>query len=664
MRFGVRLALFLTVTLVVVQGITLTVSGQMMRRTLIADGQVQLAAAETRFIHQLSALEEQLASGVRLLTMDFALRQAIADGDAATVISALRNHGRRVGASQMMLLEPDGRIAGRSLSTGRENAPSFPYASMLESAAIEDSAASIVLMNQQPVWMVVVPVMAPDLIAFIAAAIPLDEQRLDRMRQLAGVIGRVDIVSASGQEWQSHTGTLDPRVLRDLPPQGQPRTIQLSDGAEIIVVTRRLATPSGAPEVLAVTEFPLTEVMHRYEGITLALLPVFAIGLVAMLLGAGVIARGVSRPLEHLARQTIRIAHGDYTPPPRLIRGDELGQLSDALHGMTRAIAEREDSIRFQATHDLITGLPNRGAIASTIDAAAAPVGMAVLAVSLSRWRDIADAVGRDVGDRLLREAATRIQACVDPAGRRGAVGRIGENTFVVLRDTADEAAAESLCHRLVAAFDQPYREQDFSIDTPVTVGVAYAPRDGTSSASLLRRSEIAATDAGTADRRYTAYRADHDPHRPERLSLMSELRLGLDRGEFQLVYQPKLDLTSNRISGAEALVRWCHPVHGNIPPDDFISLAEQTGNVQYLTRWVLRTGCQALAVWREQGLAARLAINVSARDLTDALLPGKIDDVLREFQLSPGSLILEITESAIMRDPDTALTVLRQLDL
>jgi EAL domain-containing protein (putative c-di-GMP-specific phosphodiesterase class I) len=177
-----------------------------------------------------------------------------------------------------------------------------------------------------------------------------------------------------------------------------------------------------------------------------------------------------------------------------------------------------------------------------------------------------------------------------------------------------------------------------------------------------LRRAEVAQQAAQLSETRATIYRSEIDPHRPELLSLMSGLRHGLLHGELLLHYQPKLDLVTRRIAGAEALVRWQHPTRGMILPDAFIGLAEETGNIRFLTRWALRTGIAQAAAWQSQGLALRLSVNLSVRDLADTDLPDMLSTMLRDAGLPAAALVLEITESAIMGEPDSAIAVLRRL--
>ena len=659
MRFSVRLILFFAVTLMAIQGATILTTQAVLRRSAIADGQTQIVAAQARFFRQLAELQDRLAEGVRLLTLDFALRQAIADGDSATVVSALRNHGHRVGASRMMLIGPDGTVEG---DTAMNRTHPFPYPAMLDRAAEEERSGSVASMDGRPVWLVAVPVMAPDLIAYVAAALPLDDAELRRIHEVAGVPGRIGIAVQTPQTWTRAAGAIDAAVVADLPGDGEPRAFIGSDGDEAMAISRPLATPPGDAAARIILDYPLSEALRQYRYLSLALLPVLGLGLLATLAGVMLIARGVSRPIEALARQTQRIAAGDYGVQPTLPRRDELGQLSVALGTMTSAIAEREQRILFQATHDSITGLANRTAIAAAIDVRLATGPATLLAVGLIRWRETTSTVGRDVGDRLLREAAARIVAYTT-GEQATTLARIGESTFAVLLAGDDPAAASAAALRLIDAFDQPYREAELTIDTPVAVGVASAAAGDTDAAQLPRHAEIALAEAVHTETRFAVYRHDSDPYRPERLSLMGEMRAGLTRGEFWLAFQPQLDLRLGKITGAEALIRWNHPTRGPVAPDDFIGLAEETGNIQQLTRWALRAGLTEAKNWQDRGIPIRISVNVSVHDLTDEGLPDRIAGLLREKKLSARSLVLEITESAIMREPEAAIEVLRKLD-
>jgi EAL domain-containing protein (putative c-di-GMP-specific phosphodiesterase class I) len=163
-------------------------------------------------------------------------------------------------------------------------------------------------------------------------------------------------------------------------------------------------------------------------------------------------------------------------------------------------------------------------------------------------------------------------------------------------------------------------------------------------------------------DEQIIIYDPARDPHRSDRLSLMSDLREALDLGSLQLFCQPKIDLSADMVSGAEGLVRWTHPVRGFVPPDSFIQLAEETGNIRRLTHWALETGIRQAADWRKRGMKLRISVNLSVRDLGDPLLPDRVEATLERHQVAPSDVVLEITESAIMGEPDAAIKVLRRL--
>jgi len=668
MKFSTRLALFLIALLVAVQAATGVATYAVIRGTLIGQGAAQLTSGATQFTRQLDEIARQMAAGVKILTLDYALRRAVAEHDHNTVVSALRNHGRRVGASRMLLVDTDGTIGADTHPPAGADRGLFAYPALLEQAAENQRVATVAVLNGEAVWLVVVPVLAPDAIAFVAAALPLDDEMLARLRVLAGLPAATGLaIAAPDGDWHMTAGPIDTALAVQLPAVGgrqtaEPSIITTKTG-ETIFLFRLLETPPGSPSVAAVMAYPLSDALRPFRRIIAVVLGALGFGLIAAMVGAWLVARGVVRPLEALARYAGRVGAGDYTSPPEPGGRDEIGQLSAALGGMTRAIAEREDHVRHQASHDPVTGLLNRQTLAATIDATPMRGSAAVVVIGLMRLQEIANTVGRELAERVMRDAATRLAAALGNATLGSAtLGCVGERSFAALLPGCDADAALAIGARVIAALDHPYREGDLTTDTAVAIGVALAPEHGTTAALLLRRAEVAQQSALHTKDRAAVYRADADPHRPELLSLMGELRRGLQRGELQLYYQPKLDLDSRRITGAEAVVRWQHPTRGMISPDSFIGLAEETGNIGDLTRWALQSGMTQAALWHSQGLELRLALNLSVRDLGDDELPQRIAALLRDTALPTAALVLEITESAIMGRPDAAIAVLRRL--
>ncbi|MEA2772052.1 MAG: hypothetical protein QOD93_5014, partial [Acetobacteraceae bacterium] len=654
----------------------------LIRDTLVDQGTVSLTTARDQLIRQLDETERQVADAVKVLTLDFALRQSIAAHDRATVVSALRNHGRRVGANRLWLIETDGTIGadtGSADTDGTSEKPGsrggskgighallkasdFEFPALLEKAGEQERAAMIALVDGIPVRLVVVPVLAPDPIAYIAAILPLDDDFLAQMRLLAGLPEATGLATGAGGEWRVTAGPIADLLARQRASGratilGDP-TIIGSPGDETIFLATVLAATPGDPVVAAVMGYPLSQALRPYRSLAAVLLTALGTGLLGTLLGAALIARRVARPIELLAIYARRIETGDYRVPPVLRQGDEVGQLSAALSRMTQGIAEREDRIRHQARHDPVTGLPNRQALMEAMAGLPGGCPAVVLVIALVRLQVIANTVGRDIADRLMRDAAGRI------AGLAGEslLGCIGERSFAVVLSDCDAAEGERRAARIIDAFEQPYRETDLTVDAGVGIGLALSPAHGTDAAILLRRAEVAQQVAVSANVRQALYRPETDPHRPELLSLMSDLRQGIQRGELELVYQPKLDLRTRRIIGAEALVRWNHPTRGMVMPDDFIGLAEETGNVHLVTRWALAAGVAQAGEWRRQGLDLRIAINLSVRDLEDKALPDQIAALLAGSELPPEALMLEVTESALIQEVEAVISVLGRL--
>jgi len=327
-------------------------------------------------------------------------------------------------------------------------------------------------------------------------------------------------------------------------------------------------------------------------------------------------------------------------------------------------VRKQIDSLRHQAMHDALTELPNRVLLQERLTQAleatapdAAP--LALLLLDLDRFKEINDTLGHHVGDQLLQRIGPRVLELL----RAGdTMARLGGDEFAVLLPGAGEAAARALASKILAALDIPFTLEGQSLDVGVSIGIALAPAHGTDAATLLRRADVAMYIAKRGHLGSAVYDPAQDGNSPLRLGLMGELRSAIAEDALLLHYQPKIDHTTGRVSGVEALLRWPHPVHGLIAPDQFIPLAEQTGLIAPLTWWVLETALAQCRAWARDGLMLGVAVNLSARTLHDLALPARIAGMLERYGVPAGLLTLEVTESALMADPARALAVLTRL--
>jgi diguanylate cyclase (GGDEF)-like protein/PAS domain S-box-containing protein len=333
---------------------------------------------------------------------------------------------------------------------------------------------------------------------------------------------------------------------------------------------------------------------------------------------------------------------------------------------IVRDVSERQAqqrALEYQATHDPLTGLPNRTALMKHLGQLLAKAEprqrIALLMLDLSRFKEVNDTLGHDVGDVVLREVARRFSTEL-----RGAlIGRIGGDEFsVVLSDVAERTAVDDLALRLIACLRAPIDASGVAIEVGVSIGVAIAPDHSRDARELLRHADVAMYVSKRHGTPFEYYDRDADQHTVRRLGMLSELRAAIDNGGIALHYQPQVNLETGAVEGVEALVRWHHPTLGDVGPAEFITLAEATDLIRPLTDWTLRQAVADVARWSKRNLELRVAVNISARVLQDADFPQRIEALLRSSSIRPSQLELEITESAMMLDPDRARAIVKEL--
>ena len=350
MTFRKRLILFLIASLIGVQALTALLAYGVIRSQLVEQGRSQLTATAAVFTRQLNVLSERVADDVAVLSLDYALRKAVAEHDQDTLLSALRNHGNRVGATRMMLVGLDGKITADTTSE-QAAGKQFAFADLIESATANDQGTSLAVLDGAIYWIVVVPVRAPVPIAYIAACVPIDDALLEKLRGLSAFPQSLALATTNGKDgWTviSKTAGYSPvlRLAASAAPVSKDGVFATEENGERLAMTARLTTAETSQPVVAVLDYPLEQALAAYRAVITPMLFVLAGGLLVASIGAMLIAHGVSRPLEALAGAAQRIAKGDYSQFPEIQRRDEIGELSSALNAMTRSIAEREAALK------------------------------------------------------------------------------------------------------------------------------------------------------------------------------------------------------------------------------------------------------------------------------------------------------------------------------
>ncbi len=337
---------------------------------------------------------------------------------------------------------------------------------------------------------------------------------------------------------------------------------------------------------------------------------------------------------------------------------------------IVRDITERkqqQDQLAHQALHDALTGLPNRVLLNDRLEQAIQgasrgdyPLALALLVLDLDRFKDVNDTLGHHVGDLLLSELGRRLVGVIR---KTDTIARLGGDEFaVVLPALSDLPRARRVSARMLRAIQEPFQFDGLSIEVGASIGIALFPEHAEEKEALLRCADVAMYDAKTGSHSISIYDSDNDHNSIRYLTLSGELRRAIEEAHLYLEYQPKLNLATGRICGAEALARWDHPTLGAIPPEEFIPQAERTGLMTSLTRLTLSTAFGQLAEWCKRSLDIHMAINISARSLHEQSLPGMLADLLAHWNVDARLISLEITESAIMIDPEQALKVVQRI--
>jgi len=322
----------------------------------------------------------------------------------------------------------------------------------------------------------------------------------------------------------------------------------------------------------------------------------------------------------------------------------------------------QEAALEHMALHDPLTGLPNRTLLGDRLRQALLTAqrdreSLSLLIMDIDRFKEINDTLGHHIGDLLLQETANRLRECLRDSDT---VARLGGDEFAVILPAAgDGRTVERMAAKLVDALAQPFVIESTELRVDLSIGAAMYPAHGDDVSTLTRLADIAMYSAKRTGTGFAVYSSDAGAGLPLRLALASQLPVAMDRDQLVLHFQPKAEMGSGRPVAVEALVRWEHPSLGLLPPDRFIPLAEETGQIKPLARWVLQRAIAECARWRAAGWELPVAVNLSGRNLHDAGLPKLIAELLGRHEL-PGHLLqLEITETTLMTDPEVAMKLL-----
>lgn len=606
----------------------------------------------------------QIQQTVRLASMDSGFRAAVAGTDLDALPELLAELSQAAAGDLALLLDLDGRLIAASEPL---DPPRLSLPGLVSRAGELGLSRSSIEANGRSFEMVTVPVRAPLPMGWLSVGLAIDSNLAKTIQSLTGL--PTTVYSSEQGAGVALASTLEPADLESLVQKIAAGQITGSGilrydllGSQFMAVQREFIPKSSAITILM--QESVQDNTTSYRQLRRHALAVGTLAALLALLGAAMLARNIGDPMQQLVHAARRVREGDYSTPVNVKTEDELGELAVSFNAMQEGIAEREERITYQAQYDELTGLPNRflglelltNAVANATEPGR-PVS--VLIVDLNSFADIGSSLGHDISDALLAQAAEGLRASLDS---RFILARLEVDAFLAVLPGVDDDGAQDCAEELLRLLNAGLSVRDLNVSLDASIGISCFPRHGADAEKLLLRATVAKNDAKAADANIRVYEDGREDLHVRHVTLLGDLRRAVRQDELKLFMQPKVNLADGSICGAEALVRWDHPTLGFLPPNEFIPLAEQSGNISMISRWALTASIRECRLWQEEGLNLNVSVNLSGRDLQNADLPCAIAELLRDHDLSARKLVLEITEQALVKDLEDARRVLECL--
>jgi diguanylate cyclase (GGDEF)-like protein len=641
----------------------------------------QLQIGEKVFVSLLDQNGESLSQAAKILATDYGFRQAIGSNDDETISSALSNHQSRINADIAIFYSASQNKLILSGNLSQQEALNSITKLLNNAKSVDDRDFEI--FKGKPYQLVAVPIKAPLTIGWIIMGFEINNILAKKLHKLSNL--EVTFISQSAnRNWDFAATTLGDEVASQLVQKSRPTLEHLSQNENSLPLKRTVNgnlkiqdTEYGTryveilnkpnQSVFAVLQRSIDEATAPYQTLQINLLVLTIFGALVFAIAILYVAKKISSPITQLANTAAKLGSGQYELSSNIDRSDEIGNLGRAFNKMSEEIANREEYISKLAYWDQLTELPNRFSFIQKLsqaitDANKNNASVSVIVMNLDRFKKINTVLGHESGNKVLRDVAIRMQSAVRQS--TDFVARLSGDEFAILLPNSDSNIAFRIANDLEKRLEIAVRIGDQHVDVSASIGIASYPEHADSEQKLFSRAELAMQVAKEKQYHIAVFDSKFDATSLENLSLASDLKTAIASQQLRMYVQPKVDLTTGIVTSAEALIRWIHPERGQIFPDQFIPFAEQTGLIQKISIWMLHQAASSTAQWRAEGKKITIAVNLSTRDLIDADLPAKLQQIIDEHDITAEYLSLEITESSIMDDPQRALDTLKKLSL
>lgn len=610
----------------------------------------------TNRLYYLSAFSETAAK-------DFGLKQAFGE-DTRSFLVALNNHRRRIQADLAIAIDPvsfikgqlvyDASSEGKKVRIGPQQGERFGQKMWLE----DQTQRNLYQLDGELYQLSIAPLKSGSaIIGWVGFGYRLDQPLAASLAELTRF--NIDFMLRNSDNMQA-------RLLASATPTGElpqhtygDRILAGENIDDLITATEKIGE-TGNSELYVTIYGSRAGLIQSIRESWQHLVTLESVIVLLALFGAYYLANSITRPIRRLVHQAKDVAGGHYDKTVVITESNELGQLANEFNLMQQAVLEREKAITHRALHDPLTEMPNRNFLIQQAESGLVTPdsALSLFHIDIQRTKAINDTLGYELGNSLIREVGERLRSLPD---LKSCV-HLGADEFVLLVAGNDDESIEGWHKRIAELMDTPLDCSRIQLHIQLTMGVSRSPDDANNIHQLLQYADTALSHAKAARKQIQSYQAEMDADLADRLSLVNELKTAIVTNQLQLFYQPKLDLKSDKIHQLEALVRWQHPERGMIPPDAFISIAEQTGLIDSLTHWVVDEAASQYQRWSEKGLDLTIAVNISAENLKNANFPQELKGVWQRYNLPDHAISLEVTESAVVSDPESAVAMLCEI--
>lgn len=649
--------------LLLVQAVSLAMIYQANKKQEQHQIDLRLESAISAFQNQYEQRRYYLQAFAETAAKDYGLKEVF-DADIRSFLVALNNHRKRINADLAIAVNRQNLITGQLLR--RDNSDKVkvgpqqgkPFANP-EWFSNENPLSQIYALDGKVYQLSFSPLKAgQEVIGWIGYGYEINSDMAQNFANITGLSIEF-LLKAGNNDWMT-LASAHPAMEGMVKPENQLPAVTLLDDHEqsSYIHTHTVIEASDNREIMAVIYGSRSNLLEALRENLWKLMALEGATILVSLMAAYLLAGDISRPVKKLVRQARYIAKGNYDTSVEVSEKNELGQLANEFNQMQQAVLVREQKISHQLYFNTLTNLPNRNSLTEKLEQLFSDNGgeFTLLHLDIRRTKTVNDTLGYEAGDLMIKEVGERLLRLND----NSETYHLGADEFAMIIFTSLMDDVEAWSRRIEKAMDQPHCGEGTLLHLQLHTGFARAPEDANDAPQLLQKADTALSHGKRSMNAFQQYLPEMDADANLRLGLVNELKIAIESDQqLQLFYQPKMTLGSGQIKHVEALIRWNHPEQGMIPPDAFISIAEQTGQIDALTHWVIREAARQYSEWRAQGVEISIAVNISAENLKNFKFTEELKEIWREFSLPTHALSLEITESAVVADPECALKML-----